>query len=54
MALKTCPICLMCAGRGQYPNEREWKLGRVRIMLQTLLLLVPLENLYLVARPVAT
>ncbi len=24
----------MCAGWGKYPNESEWKLGRVRIMLQ--------------------
>ncbi len=39
----------MCAGLGKYPNESEWKLARVRIMLQVPLLLVPLEttdNLY--------
>ena len=35
----------MCAGWGKYPNESEWKLGPVRIMLQTPLLLVPLENM---------
>ncbi len=29
---------------GKYVNETEWKLGRVRIMLQTRLLSVPLEN----------
>ena len=45
MALKTCRVRLMCAGRGQYPNESEWKLGRVRILLQTPWLLVPLENM---------
>ncbi len=44
MALITCLISLMCAGWGKNPNESEWKLGRVRIMLQTPLLLVPLEN----------
>ncbi len=36
----------MCDGWGKYPNESEVlkKLGRVRIMLQSPLLLVPLEN----------
>ncbi len=36
MALTTYLISLMCAGWGKYPNESEWKLGRVRI--------IPLEN----------
>ncbi len=44
MTLTTCLISLMCAGWGKYPNESDWKLGRVRIMLQRPLLLVPLEN----------
>ncbi len=35
---------LMCVVGVKYPNESEWKLGRVRIMLQTPLLLVPLES----------
>ena len=34
----------MCAGCYEYPDESEWKLGRVQIMLQTPLVLVPLEN----------
>ena len=44
MALTTCVISSVCAGWGKYSNESEWKLERVRIMLQTPLLLVPLEN----------
>ncbi len=44
MALTTCLINFMRAGWGKYPNESEWKLGWVRITLQTPLLLVSLEN----------
>ncbi len=43
MALTTC-LLTMCAGWGKYPSESEWKPGRVRIVLQTPFLLVPLEN----------
>ena len=43
MALSTCPITFMYVGWGKYPNISEWKLERVRIMLQTPLL-VPFEN----------
>ena len=41
----TCRWKILDIRRGKYPNESELKLGRVRIMLQTLLLLVPLENM---------
>ncbi len=44
MTLTTCPLSLMCVGWGKYPNEIVWKLGWVRIMLQTPLLLVSLET----------
>ena len=35
----------MCDDWPKYPNENEWKLVRVQIMLQTPLLLVPFENM---------
>ncbi len=44
MALTTCLISLMCALWSKCPNGSEWKLGQVRIILPTPLLLVPLEN----------
>ena len=44
MSLTTFLISLMCAGWGKYPNESEWNLGRVQIMLQTPLLLVRLKT----------
>ena len=49
-AVTTCLISLMCGGWwlnvwGKYPNESEWKLGRVQIILKHLLF-VPLENTY--------
>ena len=35
---------IVCSSWGKYPNESKWKLGRVRIMKNTPLLLVPLDN----------